>query len=295
MGHPRLVVFVRCHCLAPFVVDTIDSIRHYSVSNPTVVVTVDRNEELGEYVKEHRPDTKVFVCKKKCGWGAGMYRLLCESLRWLLDSGIEFDYVMNMDYDLIFTREGADVKFLPYFSSPEIGVVGKINKRGSYWKRKVRMYLPKLISVLGRVNKTLPKGYVVGEHTAGAWNILSRQCVLKMYGDGFLSSPVSDVCDWVPIADDPLLSFFVVCAGYKLGDIGENDSSHIVWQFTGDLKTITNKGCYLFHPTKIVPGNQRWSVQAELECRNYFRALRGEKPLIMDGLPATAGPVDMVM
>ncbi len=729
---PKIVIFVRCHALGPFVVDTIDSIRHYSVSNPTIVVTVDRNEELAQYVQQERPDVIPFVCHKVAGWGGGMHRLFCEAARWLVERGTEFDYLVNMDYDLIFTRSGADVAFLNKFDSPRVGMVGKVNNGSSHWKRKTRQSLPKLVTILSMIKKRIPPGFLPGDHCftkdtkislldgteasleellnkedpfwvysydterckvvpglahsarktgekvsvlkvtldngesvrctpdhlwmlrdgtyraakelapgdslmplyrkydgtnlpgyeqfyqssygwhfthrlvcyeingkplkgdvchhrdfnkrnnnpsnlqwlslvghvavhwkywseeqrtawsikmkklykdnpelrrvvgdgvreafardpsiverqkdsrrkkfedpeyakkyhdlhasmmkktvaecwndpeirarwlirqaesgrkagranfiawnnrakniefvckfcgekllgnhrfaahvencecnpentvelncsfcgksirgrtkqtqheakcvcnkegikklriarlkkhltkmrvegleltrqlfdlskprncpkssvavelfgdwssfvfdnhkvvsveedgfedvyditvekyhnfalsagvfvhncAGAYNILKKNLVLQMYHDGLLSPPISDICDKVQLADDPLLSFFVACTGYGWRDLGGNDKAYIVWNMMDDYKKIPSKGCYLYHPTKIVPGNQSWSVEKELECRNFFRETRGQEPLTMEGLPEKAGPLNVTV
>lgn len=292
---PKIVVFVRCHALPTFVMDTIDSIRHYSVSNPTIVVTVDRNEKLAEQVVRERPGTLSYVCRKGAGWGAGMHRLFCEAARWLVESGIEFDFVMNMDYDLIFTRESADVHFLPKFDKPNIGMVGRVNRGASHWQRKTRQHLPKLLTALARSKKPFPMGYSPGAHTSGAFNILKSNCVLQMYHDGMLTPPLSDICDKVPIADDPLLSFWVACSGYKWNEMGTDNEAYIVWEMRENYRTIPARGSFLYHPTKLKPGNQPWSVKDELDCRNFFRKLRGQEPLSSEGLPKTEGPLNVTV
>jgi hypothetical protein len=281
--------------LGPFVVDTIDSITHYSVSDPTIVVTVDRNQELADYVQRERPGTLAYVCTKRCGWGPGMYRLFCEAVRWLVESGRPFDYLINMDYDLIFTRQEADVHFLPRFTHPNIGLVGKVNNGSAHWKRKTRQHMNKLLGALRMAKKPFPMGYSSGDHTSGAGNILKRDCVLQMYHDGFLKPPLSDISDRVPLSDDPLLGFFVAASGYKMADMGGPDEAFIVWQLQEDYHNIPKRGSYWFHPTKAVPGNEPWSVKRELECRNYFRGLRGQESLTMDGLPEKACPLDAMM
>ena len=288
---PRIVVFVRCHALGPFVCDTIDSIRYYSVSDPLIVVTVDRDQSLADYLCRERPGVLAYVCSKGAGWGAGMHRLFCEAAYWLVSQGIEFDYLINMDYDLIFTRHGADVKFLDRFDKPNVGMVGKVNTGGFHWKRQTRRHLPKILAALNGANMRFPVDYEPGAHTSGAYNILKSNCVLQMFRNNMLSPPLSDICDRVPIADDPLLAFWVACAGYKWKDMGEG--AFIAWELRDDYRKIGQQGYYLFHPTKITPGNQSWSVADELECRNFFRTQRGQPPLTMEGLPKTSGPLSI--
>jgi len=289
---PRVVVVVRCHTLAPFVVDTVDSIRHYSVTNPIIVVAVDRSVEVAEYVKRECSDVKVFLNHKVCGWGSGMHRLFCEVMRWIFEQGLQFDFLIHQDYDLIFTGRGADVRFLPAFEDARVGMVGKHTVNNLHWASRFRSNLNKIAALFNKSGKQFPLNYRLGEHCAGAFNIFSYQCLWDMYRMGFLSPPFSDICERVDVADDPLISFFVVAAGYKMMSLGTG--AHIEWRLSVDYKRLGEDIC-VFHPTKIVEGNKPWVVSRELECRNYFREKRGQLPMSVEGLPKTAGPHNIML
>jgi hypothetical protein len=188
---------------------------------------------------------------------------------------------MNMDYDLIFTRKGADEAYLDIFKKdPMIGQVGKLNLNSSHWVRKMRLYMSVFVNALSRAALAYPKHYKLGEHCAGAFTILKENCLLQMYRNGFLKPPFSNICDKAPIADDPLLSFFTIASGYKMETMG--GSAYVVWQMVEDYKTIPDREYYVYHPTKLVPGNNQWSVSQELACRNFFRGKRGQSPIIYD-------------
>lgn len=163
--HHKLVVFIRCHILPECVADTIDSVKYHATSDPLIVVTVDRNTDIEKQLAPQYPDVLFYTSPNACGWGSGLWRLFCEAVVWLMEvKRVSFDYLANYDYDLIYTKDGADEHFLQYFDSPKVGQVGKMNLASSHWKRKTRQYLPRIMQVLNLHNKKFPVIYPIGSH-----------------------------------------------------------------------------------------------------------------------------------
>ena len=245
-------------------------------------------------IKEKHPDVMFFVSKWNCGWGSGLWRLFCQACTFIIESGIEFEYLMNMDYDLIFTKKGADVTYIKDFTSPAIGQVGKYNPKSAHWARKVKNYLPRMHSIFAKLGKSIPKDYIPGQHNAGAFTLMKENCILQLYRDGYFKSPFVDIGDQIKLADDPMLSLFVMMAGYKLAAM--SNTHYIVWQMAEDYRKIPERDLYVYHPTKLVPGNGRWSLDDELQCRNFFRAIRNQEPIpIIPSLQGVGRATDILV
>lgn len=292
--HYPTVVFIRAHLAPEFVADTIDSLRFYARTPLKIIVTVDRNPRIAEVLKSAYPDVLVYTSSSNCGWGGGLFRLFCEAVRWTCqEQNITFDYLWNVDYDMIATREGWDVHFLPRFDASNVGQVGKINKNSQYWHRKVRQNLGKLKLLFTREGKVWPAKYRVGEHVAGACSLFKGACVAQMLSNGLMGSPFCDLGETLKLADDPLLSMFTAAAGYEIRDLGS--TAFIKWKMDDDYRRIPAAGYYLYHPTKLVPGNQVYSLQQELTCRNFFRGLRGQPAIkMLADTPTHGKPNSMV-
>lgn len=272
-GHHRMVFFIRCHIMPEFVADTIDAIRYYATEEPLIVVTVDRNERIEEKLSHSYPGVLFYTSPNNCGWGGGLFRLFCEAMTWLLEEKqISFDYLWNVDYDLLPIHSGFDEYFVRRFDKPAIGQIGRYNPNAQFWIRRMRLHLNKLKKTFDSEGKQWPRNYKVGDHVAGACGVFKGACVAQMYKSGLLKSPFRDLGVKCQLADDPMLSLTVAAAGYCFREMGEK--AYIKWRMEEDYRRIPSKGYYIYHPTKLVPGNQAYSVHQELECRNFFRGIR---------------------
>lgn len=279
----KLVIFIRCHAYPEFIIDTIDSIKYYSTSNPLLVCTIDSDKSLVPLIQKAHPDVLCYVTKIKCKWGGSLWEMLCEALIWLIEvKKYSFDYVLNLDYDLIYTNKidntGPDEYYLRFFTAPNIGQVGKLISNSPHWSRKMRLYTNSLVNLFAKNNKKYPITYRPGIHCAGAYSYLKYNTILEMYSQGFLRSPFSNIHTTFNLADDPLLSFFVISAGYRLSAIDES-RVYIKWIMTEDYKTIPSRNYAIYHPTKLSPGNLKCSIIDELNCRNFFRSTRNQEPI----------------
>lgn len=290
-GHYPVVVFIRAHEFPEFVADTIDAVQFFAETNPLIVVTVDRTERVARELSRAYPNVLYYTSKNNCGWGGGLFRLFCEAVGWLTrERRITFDVLWNIDYDLIPIRPGFDTYFQSRFQgSPTIGQLGRNNPNSSFWKRRMRANLNKLKKTFEAHGKQWPKNYEVGSHVAGACGIFKGQCVSQMLASGLLDPPFSDLGNVCQIADDPMLSLMVHAAGYSIREMGEK--AYIKWRMETDYRPIPSQGYYVYHPTKLVPGNGPYSAATELACRNYFRKLRGQGEIrMLKDSPSTGRP-----
>jgi len=269
----------------------VDSIESLFIVKPRIVITVDWNKDVEEHIRRERSDLEIYRSESVCGWGAGMYKLLCEALSWYINKfGFDFDFLLNMDYDLIFTEREADKKLLSNVdgSDNNVGLWGKYVNNSPYWQAKVKRSLPRLIQMLRERSIRFPFQYRIGEHVAGACSLLSRECLEKFYSLGFANEPFRSCGYNLRLADDPLLSFFVKASGFSLGNL--DNRAYIAWKET-DYEKWFGK-CYLFHPTKLLPGSGKWSIKSELDCRNFWRSKRGRPPMNVSAV-GMAGPLSV--
>jgi len=283
-----MVLFIRSHVFPEFVADTVDAVRFYATQNPLIVVTVDRNKRIESSMQTAYPNVLYYTSDNNCGWGGGLWRLFCEAVSWLCsEKKISFDVLWNIDYDLIPIAPDWDRFFVKRFQGDSrIGQLGRYNPNSSYWKRRVRMRLTRLKKTFLDNGVQWPRNYKIGDHVAGACGVFKGRCIAQMLSMGLLDSPFRDLGVTCQLADDPMLSLMVAAAGYTFREMGEK--AYIKWRMEEDYRQIPAKGYYLYHPTKLVPGNQPYSAQRELKCRNFFRKLRGQPPIkLLKDSPAT--------
>lgn len=290
-GHYPLVVMIRCHEFPEFVADTVDAVRYYAEQEPLIVVTVDRNERIEKAMRPAYPNLLYFTSQSNCGWGGGLFRLFCEAITWLCnEKRISFDVLWNIDYDLIPIAPKWDTFFTKRFQgSPRVGQLGRYNPNSTYWKRRMRQQLARLKKTFRDHRKQWPRNYSTGDHVAGACGVFKGQCVAQMLSMGLLERPFRDLGAVCSLADDPLLSLMTAAAGYEFKEMGAK--AYIKWRMQEDYKTIPSQGFYIYHPTKLVPGNGPYSAQNELQCRNFFRKLRGQGEIkLLKDSPSTGRP-----
>lgn len=231
----------------------------------------------------------IFV--QNCGWGGGLFRLFCEAITWLCkERKISFDVLWNIDYDLIPIGHDWDVHFIHKLQTDtRIGQLGKYNPNSTFWKRRVRQQLVRLKKTFSDHGKQWPRNYKTGDHVAGACGIFKGSCIAQMLSMGLLERPFRDLGAACQLADDPMLSLMVAAAGYQFKEMG--DKAYIKWRMEEDYRKLPAKGFLMYHPTKMVPGNGPYSARTELQCRNYFRKLRGQGELkMLKESPSTGRP-----
>ena len=270
MRHYPLVVVLRCHQWPALVLDTVETIFHFCKSMPLVVLSIDNKPKVREAVLRHYPQVEVYCSSYTWGWGPGLYGLLADTITYL-DTKYTYDALVSIDYDTYFIDYGVDKKLLDrYKDNDKVGLVGGHVPSSANWSSRYQ-------ASRGEINKILsvPKEYIPGESCLGCFMWLTRVGLDGLRSKGFLNDPYRDIKGRIDMADDPWLALLIRCAGLSIE--GCRDLGYFGWRLAVGYKNFVREKKGVFHPTKVNRDVQGWKL--ELECRNYFRALRGRPPL----------------
>lgn len=272
----KIAIVIRCHAHPELVLDTVDALFHYCTTNPLIVLSVDRNLSIGPVVRKAYPQVVVYDSPVKCNWGAGLYYLFAETVKFL-EKRYEFEHVMSLDYDCVPLKEGCDKVLLDQIDLG-VGLLGKSDSLDHWHKiiEKCRSSLHqnwKIKTAKGSFNRSV----------LGALMLMTRECLENYKAYGMLDLPYHRIKDWVPCVDDIFIAAVTQLLGFKVKDVG--DLGYLRWgRPTISVKEAHHKkNMYWFHPIKQFGGirTKSGSVDraAELEARNYLRMHRGLGPI----------------
>lgn len=281
--HAPLCICVRCHDYPEFVLDEVDSIFHYSTTEPHVMLAIDRSShndpkkqnQIAEYVTAHYPQVGVYKANQQWGWGAGMYGLLCNAIDWA-EKNYDYTHFLSLDYDALFIGEGADASLLEDANGNGVGLVGTVTPIGKTWKQMFDRKWEKIMAMTG--GRQPPERWY--KHCVyGAVMCLTRPCMYELRRLGYLDGNFRDIRRALAISDDPWLTFLVATAGYLIRD--NKQYCYNVWRHPEDYRLTTHRRPELkiWHPAKMAPGGRATDKRMEILCRNYFRRKRGKKGL----------------
>ena len=268
-----LLIAIRCHTLADFVVDTLQAAEYYTSSNNVaVVLAVDGlNTTFGKKMTALFGEDRVFVSTTHWGWGPGLFSLLLQSIEYFRNR-YEFSHFQTIDYDTLYIAHGADTAVMNKIVSPKIGLLGVHMKRNDHWHAIYAKERLRFMKTFGAP----PPTYLPGEGCQGGCMTLTASLLYEMRLRKMFEPPYMVARDFTSIADDHLLPIFVRMCGLEIVDISEFASCH--WNIPSDPRGIETKGFKLFHPTKLQARNKNRST--EIEIRNYFRRLRGAPDML---------------
>lgn len=277
----RLCICVRCHDYVEFVVDTLDSIKHYVTTDPYIMVAIDSNDENGmaDVIRHAYPDIGIYISPVKCGWGKGLYRLLANGLKWAKQH-YEFDHYCVVDYDTLFIREGADAMLLSQVNG-RVGLIGAMQHPHNTWIRVINKYMAKIVK-----HVKLPVGYEKGRSILGAMMVLTQRGITAFRRHNYFEEPYLSVLG-IPMPDDLWISMLTYSVGLEVKNVGSytpDDTKHetwkrvaITWSKPTPPQIAFNGGAYVYHPAKGQSGGKlmsREERQMEREFREMFSRRR---------------------
>lgn len=283
--HAPLLIAIRCHDYPEFVLDTVDSVFHYAVSAPHVVLAIDcgpgkdtrRQTRIANTVLAHFPQVSVFKAPEQFGWGAGMYCLLCDTIKWAR-ARLRFKHFLSLDYDAIFIKEGADHRMLKDAEQKRVGLVASNNGPSRHWSGTFQRKWAKIKEITGGAEPSAGL-WRRGSSVLGSMMLLTGPCIAKMDKEGYLSGRFRDMRRTLRLSDDAWVRFLVALAGFRT--VTNRSYVYNVWSNPQPYTEVLRQGSnlYAWHPTKMAAGGRPVNRAAERNCRNWFRARRGKKPL----------------
>ena len=262
-----LLVVIRCHAKLDFVIDTYQAAKYCLGEGADVVFAVDATPTLfASKMVEIFGANRVYCAPTNCGWGAGLYTLLVESIKYFKRI-YEFSHLQSIDYDTLYIGADGARAILDQIDQPTIGLLGCHNKNNEHWKaifKKTRKQFEKVFGVVS-------DSYITGEGCQGGYMTLTQAALQAMECRGMFHPPYSVAKRYTSIADDHLLPIFVRMCGLTIKDV--SSFARCSWRAREDPRGIERKGYKVFHPVKLTPKNENRST--EIEVRNYFRTIRG--------------------
>jgi len=266
-----LVVCVRCHASPALILDAVDAAMwSCDAKNTLVVCAVDGVKRIADGLKKVLSPDHVYCSDRKWGWGVGLYSLLIESIEYF-ETKFEFSHFVSIDYDTLFIRERGDQQLLSYLVDPDFGLYGHRQINNEHWRVKFEREKHEIEENVGSV----PVKYVPGEGVQGGCMLLTRMLIDRLRTRGYFSGRMREPGKFTSIADDHLLPLFTRICGLDIGDMSQSICCR--WKATEDPRGMEKKNIYVYHPTKIRPGQD--GARVDIQIRNYFREIRGQAAL----------------
>jgi len=234
-------------------------------------------ERVAAVVKKAYPQVSIYKARKQFGWGAGMYGLLCDTIKWAKQN-FQFKHFLTLDYDALFIGEGPDARMLQDVGIDNAGLIASNNGPSNHWRTTFRRKQKKIEAITGgrRVDPALWKP---GDSVLGSMMLLTAPCLAAMEKQGLFAGAYRNVRSSVNISDDAWLRFLVGLAGFRT--INNREYAYNYWSKPEHYETVLqDKPDYLlWHPTKMASGGRPINEMVEKTCRNWFRKRRGKKPI----------------
>lgn len=270
LKHYPLVVVLRCHQWPRLILDTVETVFAFCTTMPLVVLSIDNRPQVREHVLCSYPQVDVYCSTIHWGWGPGLYGLLADTIKWL-DTKYTYDALVSIDYDTYFIAPDVDKILLKrYEGNTQVGLVGGYISNSANWAERFHNSRPQIEKIL-----RIPPEYIPGESVLGCFMWLTAAGLDGLRMKGFLDDPFRDIRGSIDLADDPWLALLIRAAG--LGVEGCRDVGHFAWRLATGYRRFLGEGKRVFHPTKVNRDCVGW--YSELNCRNYFRKLRGKPAL----------------
>jgi hypothetical protein len=272
----------------PFLLDTLESIRRFSLPDHQILVADDSAEGLGDQVREKIPLVDVFVLRAKGGDAtrsvAGRFtETMAKIIRHSLEN-YDFASLMRMDCDALMCNAGADERGIAMLrANPKLGQIGSYRVRCDDQPRDFKrnadildkemgfQLLPAKKALAASLNSlvkpALQNGYEMGENIIAPGSMTSRLACEKMAAHPLFGDP-----SFRPtrLGDDHLNSLLLKALGFDLGDFATGDLPLGVWlrKIEWSPEELVARGKCIVHSIR---GYQDLN---EEQVRTRFRVLR---------------------
>lgn len=277
----ELCICIRCHDYPEAVLDTIRTVKKYSTTDPCVMVAIDNQDpnNIAPAVDQTYEDVGVYISDHLCGWGRHLYSLFVEALRFAQDN-FRFRHFICMDYDTVYTREGADQLTLDTVATDNTVLVGALRKPHRGHMAKIRSQWEELNEVMNLNPLTLGYLEYLNSYVLGAYMMLTDVGIERFEREGYFEEPfLSEIGYDIP--DDSWISLLSRNIGGVEG-IGsyneecdmqytEDKVTAITWKVPVPVLEVVNKGMYVYHPVKGTSGGKKKMSNKEFKTEMSIR------------------------
>ena len=272
----------------PFLLDTLESIQRFALSDHRVLLLDDSGEGIGSKVEEGVPQLDLLVNRApgadhKRSVAGRFFETIAKGIRHSVEH-YDFKVMMRLDADALMCNPGADEQGIEFLKAhPNVGMIGSYRVRcdgqprdfrgsAEFLRRESgRHLLPasrRLSESLNRLLKpALEQGYEPGENIIAPGSMLSYQAAEKLSDHPLFGHP-----SFRPtrLGDDHLNSLMLRAVGFDLADFATGDLPLGVWlrKIEWSPEELVRRGKAVVHSVR---GYQDLD---EEQVRERFRSLR---------------------
>ncbi len=272
-----------------YVLDTIDSVLHYTTPSRQIILVDDSGANVGLHVKSFVPEVSVMHAAGDSGTYGVLYLALSSALLYALEN-YDFQIVLKLDTDaLVIGERPEDDAIRAFERNPKTGVLGshRLDCNGEVrdFSGAARI-LAKHVSWVGLVqdptcyftlrrllSMALANGYQPGENCLGGAYFISYECVRRLTESNLL---LRRELRRSQLGEDHILGLLVRSLGIELGDFATGSlPMGLRWHgLPSSPATLVATGKKIIHSTRF------WADMKEGEIRDFFRKLRDKESLL---------------
>lgn len=274
-------------CKLAYVVDTIESIRHYIRSAHVIIVLDDSGEALCAGLSTSFDNVDVIATRGNMGKEAGLYINLSRGFAYAHEH-YAFRVLLRLDTDALVIGHHPEKDAIEWFAQhPELGMLGSYrvdcngDPRDFSWPRrklaqklKINMALMlhprawKSWWFLNQVSRrSIKHGYEPGEHCLGGAYFLSSECVERLIQHQLLGR---EEFFWSELQEDQIFGLLMLAVGLKHGDFATGRLPlGLRWQ-----GLPSSPATLLANEKKVTHSTRFFGDDNESAIRTFFKAQR---------------------
>ena len=274
-------------CELAYVIDTIESIRHYIRSAHVIIVLDDSGEALCEGLLRMFDNVDVISTQGNMGKAAGLYINLSRGFAYAHEH-YAFNVLLRLDTDALVIGPDPEKDAIQYFHQyPDVGILGSYrvdcngDVRDFSWPRQKLTQKLRISWELVRRPKTwkswwfllqvarrsIKHGYEPGEHCLGGAYFVSKECVQRLVQQNLIAR---NEFFWSELQEDQIFGMLTYFVGLKHGDFATG-------RFPMGLRWKGLPGSpasLLANEKKVTHSTRFFGDENESAIRTFFKAQR---------------------
>ena len=280
-----------------FLLDTIESFRHYNRSTYRILLCDDSQQGIADAVQQMFTDIDVINMPSPSGSMAGLFISLCTAYRYALDH-YHFSLLFKLDTDALVIGPAPEKEALALFrEAPNVAIAGQypLDYQGNHWdvgwpRARIingtmtwKFIKRPLANILLRklYLQALKNGYRTGESVFGGAYYISPIFLKRLHEKHMLPDHRLRKLN---MGEDHLFALLAKAFGMDLGNLsGPQLPFGCAWK---GLPVSPEE--LLRDQKKIIHSTRRWNHLDEAQIRDFFKQKRQSPPERVPAAAATA-------